>query len=135
MYFTLPRISPRSEIVVASAALAMPKSATLTSPDSATRMLRGFTSRWMMPLVWAARRASAIWSTTAAAIRGAPVVDGDDVGVGEGCGALGLALEALDELLVLCVLVLQQLEGHVPIEDVVVGQEDVRHAPAAHQAT
>ncbi len=38
----------------------------------------------------------------------APVVHGDDVGVGEGGGALGLPLEPLDELLVL---------GQVPRED------------------
>src|ERR687898_3265358 len=42
-----------------------------------------------------------------------------------------LAIEALNELLVLCVLILEQLEGHVPIEDLVVGQKDISHASAA----
>jgi hypothetical protein len=50
--------------------------------------------------------------------------------VGEGGGALRLALEALDELLVFCVPVAHDLQGHVPIEDAVVGQENIGHASA-----
>ena len=61
----------------------------------------------------------------------APVEDRDDVRVREGCGALGLTLEALDELLVAGVAAAHHLEGHVPIEDVVVGQVYVGHATAA----
>src|SRR5918993_4097789 len=51
----------------------------------------------------------------------------------EGGGARRLALEALDELLVVGVLVPQDLERHIPAEGLVVGQEDPRHAPAAKQ--
>jgi hypothetical protein len=65
----------------------------------------------------------------------APVEDGDYVRVGERRGVSGFPSEALDELPVLGVVVLQQLEGHVPIEDLVVGQVDIRHASAAHQAS
>src|SRR5918993_1403378 len=63
----------------------------------------------------------------------APGKDGDYVRVGERRGTASLALEALNELLVLCVLILEQLEGHVPIEDLVVRKEDISHASAAYQ--
>jgi hypothetical protein len=53
--------------------------------------------------------------------------------VAERGGASGLALEALDELLVVGVLLPENLERYVPVEGLVVGQEDSRHAPAAKQ--
>src|SRR5215211_6330906 len=65
----------------------------------------------------------------------APGKDRDYVRVGERRGTASLTLEALNELLVLCVLILEQLEGHVPIEDLVVGQKDISHASAAYQAS
>jgi hypothetical protein len=62
-------MEPVLVMVEEDAALAMPKSVTFTSPDSVMRMLCGFMSRWITPRSWAARRASAIWSATAAAVR------------------------------------------------------------------
>jgi hypothetical protein len=55
--------------------------------------------------------------------------------VGERRGAAGLAPEALDELLVFSVPGLQQFKCHVSIEDLVVGQVNIRHASAAHQTS
>ena len=40
----------------------MPKSVSFTLPSGATRMLEGFTSRWTIPAVCAAARASATWA-------------------------------------------------------------------------
>src|SRR5215211_1071782 len=70
MYFALPRMSPESEIVVASTARAMPKSATFTCPESATRMLRGLMSLCTTPRTCAAFRAWATWSATSSAAWG-----------------------------------------------------------------
>jgi hypothetical protein len=50
--------------------------------------------------------------------------------VGEG-GAPSLALETIDELLVVGELFPQDLERHVPIEDLVVGQAYSGHPSAA----
>jgi hypothetical protein len=44
-----------------------------------------------------------------------PVIDGDYVRVGERGGALGLALEALDYIFVVSVLLPELLEGHVAV--------------------
>jgi hypothetical protein len=49
--------------------------------------------------------------------------------VAEGGGALGLPLEAFDELLVVGVAPAHDLEGDGSVEDVVVGQVDLGHAP------
>src|SRR5215213_7699530 len=65
----------------------------------------------------------------------APGKDRNYVRVGERRGTASLTLEALNELLVLCVLILEQLDGHVPIEDLVMGQEDISHASAAYQVS
>ncbi len=67
-------------------------------------------------------------------LRGAPVVDLDDVRVGERRHAQGLATEPLDELLVLGVLVAEHLEGHVPLQELVAGQVHLGHASAAQGA-
>ena len=45
----------------------------------------------------------------------------------EARGALRLAAETLDELLVRCVAVVQQLQRHAPPELLVLGEIDVRH--------
>src|SRR5688572_14329776 len=66
-----------------------------------------------------------------AVLRFPAIVDLDDVRVREGCGALGLALEALDELLVVGELLPQDLESNVPIEDLVVGQVHLGHPSAS----
>jgi hypothetical protein len=63
----------------------------------------------------------------------AAVEDGDDERAGQGGGAPCLAPEALDEVLVLGVAVLEQLERDVAVEDPVVRQEHVGHAAAARQ--
>src|SRR5215208_1997385 len=126
-----------------AAARAIPKSVTFTSPRPVIRMLWGFMSRWMTSRSCAALNASAIWSATAAAVqilhrdvvspilRLTPVEDRDDIRVRKGCGALGLTLEALDELLVAGVAAAHHLEGHVPVQGVVVCQVYVGHATAA----
>src|SRR5215211_7782084 len=58
----------------------------------------------------------------------APVIDLDDVRVGEGCRAHGLALEALGELLVTGVLSPSHLERHVAPEHPVAGEVYLAHA-------
>jgi hypothetical protein len=63
------------------------------------------------------------------------IVDLDDVRVREAGGALGLALEALDELLVVGELLPQDLESYVPIEDLVVGQVHLGHPSATQGMT
>ncbi len=64
----------------------------------------------------------------------AAVIDRDDVGVGEGRGAQRFALEALGELLVTSKLLPQDLQRHVPIEDLVVGQVYFGHPSATQGA-
>jgi hypothetical protein len=66
-------------------------------------------------------------------LRASPIVDGDNVRVGEFSGALRLAPETLDEFLVVGVLVAQYLERHVAVEDVVVGEVHFRHPPATQR--
>ncbi len=61
----------------------------------------------------------------------AAVVDRDDVGMRERGGVLGLAAEALDELLVGRVLLVQDLDRDPPAELLVLGQVDVRHPARA----
>ncbi len=55
---------------VSSAAAAIPKSSTLTSPSLVSMTLLGFTSRWTMPSRWAASSASATAAVTRAASAG-----------------------------------------------------------------
>jgi hypothetical protein len=59
------------------------------------------------------------------------VVDLDDAGVVERRRVLGLAPEALDEPLVVRVLPPEDLERHVPAQDLVPGQVNLGHPPAA----
>ncbi len=56
------------------------------------------------------------------------VEDGDDVGVLQPGGCLGLAAEALDEFLVLGKARVQDLERHPTLQVAVVGEPDVGHA-------
>src|SRR5919202_360339 len=63
----------------------------------------------------------------------APIVDGDYVRMGERGGALGLALEALDDLLVVGVLPSEHLEGHVAAQLPVAGQVDLGHSSVAYE--
>ena len=57
----------------------------------------------------------------------ADIVDGDDMGVLEGGGGHGLALETLDEGGVVAVLGVEDLEGHIALEHRVGGPVDRRH--------
>jgi hypothetical protein len=52
----------------------------------------------------------------------------------EGRGALSLAPEELDEAFVFGVLLLQYLEGDIPLEDLVVCHEYLGHASTAQGA-
>src|SRR5262249_33652303 len=52
----------------------------------------------------------------------------DDVGVVETPDGLGLAEEALDEALLGCAQMRQHLDGHVPLEALMLGLEDHTHA-------
>ena len=63
------------------------------------------------------------------------VEDRDDVPVAKGRSAPGLSPEALDELLILSVAVLQQLGATSRSRTRSVGQEHVGHATAARQGS
>ena len=65
--------------------------------------------------------------------RNSPVVDLDDVRVGERRDAQGLAPEPLDELLVLRVLPAKHLHGHVSLQNIVASQEHSCHTSAAQK--
>ena len=64
----------------------------------------------------------------------AAVVDRDDVRVREAGGVFRLAAEALDELLVVCVAVVQDLDRDPAPELLVLGQVDVGHPAGAELA-
>ena len=71
------------------------------------------------------------------ALRLAAVVDRDDVRMREAGGVLRLAAEALDELVVARVAVVQDLDRDAAAEHLVLGEVDVRHparAELAHDA-
>ena len=126
-------------------ARAMPKSATFTWPFEPIRMLAGLMSRCTTPAAWAKPSAAATSLAISAACFGgelpvgaqdlgeraalhvlhgdevgavvlAPVVDADDVGVGEVGRRLGLAAEALDEVGVDGELGEQHLDRDLAIE-------------------
>ncbi len=61
----------------------------------------------------------------------APVVDGEDVGVGQGGGGLGLVAEAAQEVAVVGQAGVEDLDGHPALEDDVPGGVDGRGSPAA----
>ena len=62
----------------------------------------------------------------------AAIEDRHDVGVRERCCAGGLAPEALDELLVLGEVVVQELHRNVPAQQLVFGEVYVCHPPGTH---
>ncbi len=68
------------------------------------------------------------------AVRLPPVVDRDDVRMGETGRVGGLAPEAFDELVVVRVALVEDLDGDAPAELLVLGEVDVRHAAAADLA-
>ena len=144
-----------------SHARAIPKSVTFTVPSVARRMLPGFDVAMHQtgPMSGGERRGhlgadlggpagkqgalAAKDISQAAAIDQfhddeigvaglAPVVDPDDVGVGQVGGGLGLAPEALDEGFVVGELGVEDLDGHFPAKQGVLAQIDVGH-PAAGQ--
>ena len=141
-------------------ARAMPKSATFTWPLAPIRMLAGLMSRCTTPLrVSVAERGRDLVGDLGGLHRVdvsvgaqdvgqraalhvlhrhevgvrvlAPVVHGDDVGVGQVGGGLGLATEALDEVRIGRELGEQHLDGHQAVEQQVARQEDVGHAAAS----
>ena len=63
----------------------------------------------------------------------APVEDGDDVGMGEVGGSLGLPPKALHERAIDRELGEQDLEGDGPVELAVHGPIDLRHATTGNQ--
>ena len=140
-------------------ARAMPKSATFTWPLAPMRMLAGLMSRCTTPLrVGDAERGGDLVGDLGRLHRVdvpvgpqdvgqraalhvlhrhevgvgvlAPVVDGDDVGVGQVGRRLGLAAEPLDEVRVGGELGEQHLDGDQTVEQQVARQEDVGHAAA-----
>ena len=68
------------------------------------------------------------------AVEGAPVEDGDEVGVAEACRRLRLAPEALDELGVPHVAGEQHLEGYAASQVQIFAEVDVGHPAAAQLA-
>jgi hypothetical protein len=68
-----------------------------------------------------------------AAVRLAPVIDADDVGMVEPGGRLRLAAKTGHELVIAGIALVEDLDRHLAPEVGVAGQEDVSH-PAAAQA-
>ena len=140
---------------------AIPKSATRARPSSSIRTFCGFRSRWTIPLRCAKRAALRIWRVKSIAswvpippltssfscgpvdvlhrdevgvLELAAVEDADHVRVLEAGRRLGLAAEALDELLVLGEAVVEDLDRDLAIELGVVGEPDVGHPARADLA-
>jgi hypothetical protein len=64
----------------------------------------------------------------------ATVVDRHDVGMREARGVLRLAAETLDELVVACVAVVEDLDRYASAEHLVLSEVDVRHSARAELA-
>ena len=162
MYCTLPRMKSVRVMVAEAAALAIPKSATIATPGSVSRTFCGFTSRWTIPRSWAARRASATWIATEAALRTgrgcsrlmrslsvppatysndvvravlslSAAVYGHYVRVRERRRVFGLAPEPLDELFVVCILRTHHLEGYVSPRNLIAGSVNLGQSPATQR--
>ena len=143
-----------------ASARAMPKSMTLTWLVSESITLPGLTSRWMMWCLWLKSRAAHMSATTSQAtaeskrpsamqdlFEGAAVdelhhhvgdagvfagvEDGDDVGVVQGGGVLGLALESDEERLVTRQVGSQQFHRDVAAESQVAAAVDFCHPAVA----
>ena len=67
------------------------------------------------------------------AIGNTNIVNIDDIRMRETRGSLSLALEFIDEFLVLLELFMQDLDGHRPIEQTVLCLVDIGHAAPADQ--
>ena len=158
MYAAVPMRTPEVE-VIAVAARARPKSATLTRPSSVRMTFSGFTSRCTMPAACAAASASSVGSTTSSASPGRehaelaehlaqaaalqvlhgeveqPVVlalveDGDDTGVRQPRRRPCLPDEPRRELRVVGEVPVHDLERDVAVEAAVEGEVDGGHATA-----
>ena len=157
----MPSTVPVSVIESIPAALAIPKSATRSSPRSFRSRFAGFTSRCTIPCRCAASRAGAACSSQASARAGgwapsraqavleraagevlhhderpafpfADVEDRDRSGLaGEARGGQRLALEALADPFVGGVAVGQHLDRDLAPEQLVGGEVDVAHRAAA----
>ena len=155
-------MEPASVIWLAPAR-AMPKSVTLTRRSSSIITLCGLMSRWTIPFSCAWPSAASTWRATSTAMCTgagpraaiellqvpalqvlhrdvvgalglAAVEDRDDVRVREPGGVLRLAAEALDELLVVRVPLVEDLDRDAPPERLVLGEVDGRHAAGAELA-
>ena len=158
----MPMIEPVSVIWLAPER-AIPKSVTFSRPSGATTTLCGLMSRWTIPLRCAKPTAAedlarvvdrdrdrgrpagdeellegaalqVLHRDVVRALRLAAVVDRDDVRVGETGRVLRLAAEALDELLVLRVPVVEHLDRDAATELLVLGEVDVGHPAGAELA-
>ena len=137
-------------------ARARPKSATLTVPLSLMMTFSGLTSRWIRPLAWASASARApararrgrpgaqrpllvehlaqgqagdvLHREEDRAVVLALVVDGDDVGVGQGCRGARLPAEAGDEALVVDEVRAHDLERDLAVEPLVDAEVDGGHS-------
>mgnify|MGYP000647625423 CR=1 FL=1 len=67
------------------------------------------------------------------AICHADIVDVDDIRMREACCRLGLTLEFIDEFLVLLEFLMQDLDGHRPVEQAIPCLVDIGHAASADQ--
>ena len=149
----------RPRLSLAGATFASPKSRILAWPRLVTKMLAGLMSRWTMPSAWAASSASAISMASDRIMLGfqrpagdamlqrhalqklhgdegfavlvVDFVDGADVGMVQGGGGLGFALEAAECLRVFGHVVGQELEGDKAAELHVLGLVDHTHPAAA----
>ena len=67
-YWAVPTTMPVRVSGTAEAALAMPKSVTLTTPSAVTMRLPGLMSRWISPRLWMACRPTAAWAIRSSAM-------------------------------------------------------------------
>src|SRR6267142_947377 len=109
------RVSPARFAWCSGRSLARPKSRILTAPRSVTKMLAGLMSRWMMPFLWAASRASASWMP---------------MSMERGSGA-GFAEEAFERLRIAVRILGEEFQSDAAAELGVFGFVDDAHAAAA----
>ena len=67
------------------------------------------------------------------AIGHADIVDIDDIRMRKTCCRLGFTLEFIDEFLVLLECLMQDLDGHRPVEQAILCPVDIGHAASADQ--